>query len=152
MWHTSSFLCKFKYFTKCYCTFRCKVQGHLARITTFVQFYDIDCVKLNKISNLNADECKVGGVSVGTPLRQVNLTLNWWAFNQFHRSPLSTTFIPILSKIFQTLKGLSHEIDFKNVVKNGQILALIRAAAGFWIFRRLLWFLVEIKHQFPGKC
>ncbi len=29
------------------------------------------------------------------------------------------------------LKGLSHEIDFKNVVKNGQILALIRAAAGF---------------------
>jgi hypothetical protein len=30
-----------------------------------------------------------------------------------------------------TLKGLSHEIDFKNVVENGQILALIRAAAGF---------------------
>jgi hypothetical protein len=29
------------------------------------------------------------------------------------------------------LKGLSHEIDFKNVVENGQILALIRAAAGF---------------------
>ncbi len=29
-----------------------------------------------------------------------------------------------------TLKGLSHEIDFKNVVENGQILALIRAAAG----------------------
>ncbi len=36
------------------------------------------------------------------------------------------------------LKGLSHEIDFKNVVENGQILALIRAAAGFLIFRRLL--------------
>jgi hypothetical protein len=36
------------------------------------------------------------------------------------------------------LKGLSHEIDFKNVVENGQILALIRAAAGFGIFRRLL--------------
>jgi hypothetical protein len=36
------------------------------------------------------------------------------------------------------LKGLSHEIDFKNIVENGQILALIRAAAGFLIFRRLL--------------
>ncbi len=54
--------------------------------------------------------------------------------------------------IFLFLKVLSHEIDFKNVVDNGQILALIRAAAGFWIFRRLLWFLVEIKLQFPGKC
>jgi hypothetical protein len=31
----------------------------------------------------------------------------------------------------QHLKGLSHEIDFKNVDENGQILALIRAAAGF---------------------
>jgi hypothetical protein len=30
-----------------------------------------------------------------------------------------------------TLKGLSHEIDFKNVDENGQILALTRAAAGF---------------------
>ena len=39
---------------------------------------------------------------------------------------------------FKNLKGLSHEIDFKNVVENGQILALIRAAAGFLIFRRLL--------------
>jgi hypothetical protein len=74
-------------------------------MTTFVQFYDVDCVKLNKMSNLNADECKVGGVSVGAPLRQVNLTLNWWVFNQFLRSPLSTTFIPILNKIFHTLKG-----------------------------------------------
>jgi hypothetical protein len=36
------------------------------------------------------------------------------------------------------LKGLSHEIDLKNVDENGQILALIRAAAGFRIFRRLL--------------
>ncbi len=36
------------------------------------------------------------------------------------------------------LKVLYHEIDFKNVVENGQILALIRAAAGFLIFRRLL--------------
>jgi hypothetical protein len=31
----------------------------------------------------------------------------------------------------QTLKGLSHEIDFKNDNENGQILALIRAAVGF---------------------
>ncbi len=53
------------------------------------------------MNNLNTDECKVGGVSVGTPLRQVNLTLNLWAFNQFHRSPLSTTFIPILRKNFK---------------------------------------------------
>jgi hypothetical protein len=29
------------------------------------------------------------------------------------------------------LKGLSHEIDFKNVDENGQNLALTRAAAGF---------------------
>jgi len=29
------------------------------------------------------------------------------------------------------LKGLSHEIDFKNVDEKCQILALIRAAAGF---------------------
>ncbi len=32
---------------------------------------------------------------------------------------------------FLCLKGLSHEIDFKNVDENGQILALTRAAAGF---------------------
>ncbi len=50
------------------------------------------------------------------------------------------------------LKGLSHEIDLKNVDENGQILALLRAAAGFWIFWRLLWFLVEIKHLCSGKC
>jgi hypothetical protein len=31
----------------------------------------------------------------------------------------------------QALKGLSHEIDFKNVDENGQNLALTRAAAGF---------------------
>jgi len=29
------------------------------------------------------------------------------------------------------LKGLSHEIDFKNIDENEQILALLRAAAGF---------------------
>ncbi len=50
------------------------------------------------------------------------------------------------------LKGLSYEIDFKNVDENWQILALIRAAAGSWIFRRYLWFLVEIKHVLSGKC
>jgi hypothetical protein len=32
---------------------------------------------------------------------------------------------------FNILKGLSHEIDFKKVDENGQILAKIRAAAGF---------------------
>jgi hypothetical protein len=32
---------------------------------------------------------------------------------------------------FVHLKGLSHEIDFKNVDENGQILTLTRAAAGF---------------------
>jgi hypothetical protein len=32
---------------------------------------------------------------------------------------------------FEELKGLSHEIDFKNVDENGQISALKRAAAGF---------------------
>ncbi len=41
---------------------------------------------------------------------------------------LSLLFFQNLNSI---LKGLSHEIDFKNVVENGQILALIRAAAGF---------------------
>ncbi len=48
------------------------------------------------------------------------------------------------------LKGLSYEIDFENV-ENWQILALTRAAAGFWIFQRHLWFLVEIKHLLSGK-
>jgi hypothetical protein len=57
-----------------------------------------------------------------------------------------------VTRYLPLLKGLSHEIDFKNVDENGQILALTRAAAGFWIFRRLLWFLIEIKHQFPVKC
>ncbi len=51
-----------------------------------------------------------------------------------------------------TLKGLSHEIDFKNVDENWQILALTRAAAGYWIFQWHLWFLVEIKHLLSGKC
>jgi hypothetical protein len=46
--------------------------------------------------------------------------------------------VTVLEGLVSNLKGLSHEIDFKNVVENGQILALIRAAAGFLIFRRLL--------------
>jgi hypothetical protein len=33
--------------------------------------------------------------------------------------------------VYKYLKGLSYEIDFENVDKNRQILALIRAAAGF---------------------
>ncbi len=48
-----------------------------------------------------------------------------------------------------TLKGLSYEIDFENVDENWQILALTRAAAGFWIFQRHLWFLVEKNILFP---
>ncbi len=36
------------------------------------------------------------------------------------------------------LKGLSYEIDFKNVDENWQILTLTRAAAGFWIFLEAL--------------
>jgi hypothetical protein len=40
----------------------------------------------------------------------------------------------VVSTLFSfksTLKGLSHEIDLKNVDENRQILALLRAAAGF---------------------
>ncbi len=50
------------------------------------------------------------------------------------------------------LKGLSYETDFENLDVNWQILALTRASAGFWIFLRHLWFLVEIKHLLSGKC
>jgi len=42
-------------------------------------------------------------------------------------NPCKTTQTYVLAK----LKGLSHEIDLKNVDENGQILALLRAAAGF---------------------
>ncbi len=42
-----------------------------------------------------------------------------------------------------SLKGLSHEMDFENVDEDWQTLVLIRAAAGFWIFWRHLWFFVE---------
>jgi hypothetical protein len=37
----------------------------------------------------------------------------------------------VLKASAMSLKGLSYEIDFENVDKNLQILALIRAAAGF---------------------
>ncbi len=43
----------------------------------------------------------------------------------------SSTFTMGNPMLESTLKGLSHEIDFKNVDENGQILALLRAAAGF---------------------
>ncbi len=58
----------------------------------------------------------------------------------------------LFSGFQDALKGLSYEIDFENVDENWQILALTRAAAGFWIFQRHLWFLVEIKHFLSGKC
>ncbi len=38
---------------------------------------------------------------------------------------------------YTRFKGLSYKIDFENVGENRQILALIRAAAGFRIFRRV---------------
>ncbi len=54
--------------------------------------------------------------------------------------------------LWSILKGLSHEIDFDNIAKNWRMLAFISAAAGFLIFRRHLWFLVERKHPLSGKC
>jgi hypothetical protein len=43
---------------------------------------------------------------------------------------MSRMYLPVLS--WDTaLKGLSHEIDFDNIDKNCQMLALISAAAGF---------------------
>ncbi len=67
---------------------------------------------------------------------------------RLHRLAESTPWNQFLG----SLKGLSHEIDFDNVDENWQMLALTRTAAGFWIFRRHLWFLVEIKHLLSGKC
>jgi hypothetical protein len=45
-----------------------------------------------------------------------------------------------LSQIFHSsyLKGLTYEVDFENVDDNLQILALMRAAAGFRFFHRHL--------------
>jgi hypothetical protein len=42
-----------------------------------------------------------------------------------------------------SLKGLSHEIDFKNFDKNVQNLAYLRDAAGFWIYEALRWFYIS---------
>jgi hypothetical protein len=47
------------------------------------------------------------------------------------RGPQNSRFMTLTDGGADTLKGLSHEIDFKNVDENGQILALLRAAAGF---------------------
>jgi hypothetical protein len=56
-------------------------------------------------------------------------------------------------RIFQTnfcnLKGLSHEIDFKNVVENGQILALIRARLVFEFFGGCSDFYLKLNISFP---
>jgi|LakMenEpi03Aug12_release.lakeMendotaPanAssembly.Ray.scaffolds.fasta_scaffold4740191_1 hypothetical protein len=43
----------------------------------------------------------------------------------------SPELVSVFTEASRNLKGLSHEIDFKNVDENRQILALIRAAAGF---------------------
>ena len=60
-----------------------------------------------------------------------------------------TYLLPNFFVLESYLKGLSYEIDFENFDENWQILASIRAAAGFLIFRKHLWFLIEIKHLFP---
>jgi hypothetical protein len=61
--------------------------------------------------------------------------------------------LPLLSQRKLALKGLSHEIDFKNVDENGQILALIRAAAGFEFFGGSSDFVepIEAKLLTPGE-
>jgi hypothetical protein len=45
--------------------------------------------------------------------------------------PLGSETLKKPAKHLIYLKGLSHEIDFKYVDENGQILALLMAAAGF---------------------
>ncbi len=50
---------------------------------------------------------------------------------QYNENNLKWTLDIKKSTSYTILKGLSHEIDFKNVDENGQILALIRAAAEF---------------------
>ena len=52
----------------------------------------------------------------------------------FQRNYLIALALLLFFLFIHLLKGLSHEIDFKNVDENGQILALTRAAAGFLIF------------------
>ncbi len=65
------------------------------------------------------------------------------AYDKFAQQ--TNSWIPY-GRVKASLKGLSYEIDFENVDENWQILALVMAAAGSWIFRRYLCFLVEIKH------
>ena len=60
-------------------------------------------------------------VSIDRPLS----TIHFRRFNFFFKGPRP------FKQQKTLLKGLSHEIEFKNVDENGQILALIRAAAGF---------------------
>jgi hypothetical protein len=55
--------------------------------------------------------------------QETNFGINWLGSWNFFSLTFKTKNKP--------LKGLSHEIDFKNVDENGQILALTRAAAGF---------------------
>ncbi len=69
----------------------------------------------------------------------VHLPIQAWAVEKIWRR---------ISHAWAPLKGQTYEIDFENVDKNWQILALTRAPAGCWIFQRHLWFLVEIKHLF----
>ncbi len=50
------------------------------------------------------------------------------------RSPCKRFFSFLENSGNLALKGLSYEIDFENVDENWHILAVTRAAAGFWIF------------------
>jgi hypothetical protein len=56
--------------------------------------------------------------------------LSYYTENVFSLENRLRLFFLYISKI-PILKGLSYEIDFENVDENLQILALIRAAAGF---------------------
>ncbi len=75
-----------------------------------------------------------------------------WFVSLASKSTLKMWFVQKQNISAERLKGLSHEIDFKNVDAKWQILALIRVAAGFWIFQTYLWFFVEIKPLLSGKC
>ncbi len=61
--------------------------------------------------------------------RQPVLSPRWWLLGL--SPPLFYCSCHPTTSVANHLKGLSHEIDFKNVDENGQILALLRAAAGF---------------------
>jgi hypothetical protein len=75
---------------------------------------------------------------IGWLLSYVNTTNCWKKYVAFAGPHYQYLLSGAMYTFIGHLKGLSHEIDFKNVVENGQILALIRAAAGFLIFRRHL--------------